>query len=203
MDAPCACGDCHRSQLDSTCCRGGLLRRSARIQPHADGADHISALPEDMLLQVLARIGCARAAAHTGLLSPRWRGLWTHLPVLTFHNIGPEPLHAALAQVARPAGSLRIRIPTHHLLLSARILELLHAIAALAPAELCVDVWEDTRGGQSFADDRRLPLPRFERTTSITLNFEPMFSRWLRLVAPSEGFLALEGLSILLQRRPW
>ncbi|PVH31481.1 hypothetical protein PAHAL_9G156000 [Panicum hallii] len=71
-----------------TCCRAGLLCRSTRIQRRGVGANHISALPDSMLLQVLVCLGCAR----------RWRGLWALLPELTFHNIGPEPLRSALAQ---------------------------------------------------------------------------------------------------------
>ena len=102
MAARGACGECHRLQLDSTCCRGGLHRRSTRIR-RGGGVDRISALPDDMLLQVLARLGCARAAAHTSLLSRRWRGLWARLPELTFHDIGPEPLRSAPRSPRSPA----------------------------------------------------------------------------------------------------
>ncbi|KAG2547236.1 putative F-box/FBD/LRR-repeat protein At1g22000 isoform X1 [Panicum virgatum] len=192
MAARGACGECHRLQLDSTCCRGGLLRRSTRIRRGGGGGvDRISALPDDMLLHVLARLGCARAAAHTSLLSRRWRGLWARLPELTFHDIGPEPLRSALAQVARPAGSLIIRFPNHHWLSSAGISELLRAIASLAPVDLDVHIFVDVsvRG-----DADPVELPRFERTTSMTLHFTPWFPR--KLLVPDEGFTALESLSL-------
>ncbi|OEL26308.1 hypothetical protein BAE44_0012677 [Dichanthelium oligosanthes] len=191
MAARVACGDCHRHH--SACCRAGLLRRSTRIRRRADGTDYISALPDEMLLQVLTRLGCARAAAYTSLLSRRWRGLWTHLPELIFHRIGPEPLRAALAQVARPAGSLKILFPRHHRLSSAVILELLHAIASLAPAELHAYIWEDL---SSRGNADTIELPRFERTTSITLEFDPRLPQWLKLLVPDEGFMALESLSL-------
>ncbi|KXG36237.2 hypothetical protein SORBI_3002G304801 [Sorghum bicolor] len=90
------------------CCRGGLLPHSTGlgcVLPDGE-EDRISALTDDILLQILARIGCARAAAHTSLLARRWRGLWAHLPAFTFHHIAPGSLDAALALVARPAPSL-------------------------------------------------------------------------------------------------
>jgi hypothetical protein len=59
---------------------GRRLRRSS--PPHgirSQRTDLICALPDEMLLQVLARLGCIRAAAQTSLLSRRWRGLWIGL----------------------------------------------------------------------------------------------------------------------------
>jgi hypothetical protein len=53
--------------------------RLRRTELHGGGADLISALPEDVLLEVLVRLRCARAAARTSLLSRRWCGLWTQL----------------------------------------------------------------------------------------------------------------------------
>ena len=92
--------------------------------PGGSGADHISALPDDLLLQILAGLGCARAAANTSLLSRRWRGLWTRSPQLIFHQITPEQLHA-LGQIARTAP---------------------RCSAPLAPAELSVDIHADMTG---------------------------------------------------------
>jgi len=64
----------------------GLLRRGTRLRRRADDEDHISALPDDLLLHILARLGCARAAANTSLLSRRWRGLWRRVPALRFDS---------------------------------------------------------------------------------------------------------------------
>ena len=38
MAARGACGECRRWQLDSTCCRVGLLRRGTRLRRRADGS---------------------------------------------------------------------------------------------------------------------------------------------------------------------
>uniref|UniRef100_N1R1H5 F-box domain-containing protein n=1 Tax=Aegilops tauschii TaxID=37682 RepID=N1R1H5_AEGTA len=78
------------------------------------GADLISALPTDLLLQVLVRLGCTRAAARTSILSRRWRGLWTRLPGLTFRDVAPGPLLAALSSLGPsgvPLSLLDIHIP--------------------------------------------------------------------------------------------
>ncbi|KAL6639245.1 hypothetical protein ACP70R_022975 [Stipagrostis hirtigluma subsp. patula] len=69
MATAAACRECRQYQASSSC------RESRRLRRCPDGADLISALPDDMLLEVLARLRCARAAAHTSLLSRRWRGL--------------------------------------------------------------------------------------------------------------------------------
>ena len=58
-------------------------RRSTRLRA---GADRISALPDDLLLLVLARLRCARAAARTGRISRRWRGLAARLREIVFRG---------------------------------------------------------------------------------------------------------------------
>ena len=67
-------------------------------------ADLISVLPEDLLLEILERLGSARAAAGTSLLSRRSRGLWTRLPNLTLslHDLPFGSLKAALNNTAPP-----------------------------------------------------------------------------------------------------
>ncbi|GJN32321.1 hypothetical protein PR202_gb20820 [Eleusine coracana subsp. coracana] len=82
MAAVGACDRCREDQLYLECCSGGILLGSARPGAHIpDGdEDRISALPDDMLLQVLSRLRWARAAAHTGLLARRWRGIWAAFP---------------------------------------------------------------------------------------------------------------------------
>ncbi|XP_037431778.1 uncharacterized protein LOC119298503 [Triticum dicoccoides] len=79
-----------------------------RHVPAGGGADLISALPEDLLLQVLVRLRCARAAARTGLLSRRWRGLWTRLPDLVFRDLALGPLLPALASLQLQAAMERL-----------------------------------------------------------------------------------------------
>ncbi|KAL6639333.1 hypothetical protein ACP70R_023063 [Stipagrostis hirtigluma subsp. patula] len=126
--------------------------------------DRIGALPDDLLLQILAGLDCARAAARTGLVARRWRGLWARLPELAFRDLNPGSLDAALAQVARPALSLlSIRFPDGQRLGSAAISSLLHAAAKLTPARFSIHVAGDPLTGE-------VELPCFNRTDSITLH---------------------------------
>ncbi|CAN6175388.1 unnamed protein product [Urochloa humidicola] len=133
------------------------------------GVDRISGLPDDLLLHVLARLRCACAAAHASLLSCRWRGLWKHLPELTFREISPGALDAALAQVARHTelsslSLLDIDVPPGHRLSPAAVSSLLRAAARLAPAELSFVAW-------GLPEDRHtaVEVPCFHRTTSVKL----------------------------------
>ncbi|GJN01753.1 hypothetical protein PR202_ga19045 [Eleusine coracana subsp. coracana] len=63
----------------------GERRRSKRRRKAtaAGGADLISGLGDDVLLRILGQLN-AREAVRTGLLSRRWRGLWTRAPALRF-----------------------------------------------------------------------------------------------------------------------
>nr|XP_051230208.1 uncharacterized protein LOC127348158 [Lolium perenne] len=72
------------------------------------GADLISALPDDMIIQVLVRLPCAGVAARTSLISRRWRGLWTRLPDLIFRDVVPGLLLAALSSLGPGAASLSL-----------------------------------------------------------------------------------------------
>jgi hypothetical protein len=156
-----------------------------------DGVDRISSLPDDLLLQFLCRLRCARDAARTSALSRRWRGLWRHLRGLHFREIAVDALGAALGQVARrPALSLlEIDLPEKHMIMDpARLSELLHAAARLAPANLVLTVWGHDK-------DRSVPfqIPRFDRATSMKL------TAYNLLLAPPAGgaeFPALERLSM-------
>ncbi|CAN6175426.1 unnamed protein product [Urochloa humidicola] len=193
MAAGVACDFCREDHLEMECCRGGLLPRSAAaglpalLLSDPDGEeDRISALPDDILHQILARLGCARAAAHTGLLARRWRGLWARLPELTFHCIAPGSLDAALAMVARPAPSLLdIHFFNHHSLEPARVSSLLRAAAALAPVEFVLHITGGIQPGP-------VELPCFNRTTSIKLDlYYVCFT-----LPPAGSFPALESLHL-------
>ncbi|XP_044982588.1 uncharacterized protein LOC123449428 isoform X1 [Hordeum vulgare subsp. vulgare] len=102
------------------------------------GADRLSALPDDMLLLVLARLRCARSAARTGVLSRRWRGLWAHLPDLTFRGVAPAQIEAALAGLAASpwvSNALDIEISPGHCGDDARLSSLQHAAATFSTEE--------------------------------------------------------------------
>jgi len=102
--------------------------------------------------------------------------------------ITPDQLHAALGRIVRPAGSLRIFLPSHHRLSTDRISSLLAATAPLAPTELAVEIHSGKRGSR---DEDAVELPCFDRTASLRLDFDQR----LRL-PPAGNFAALESLSV-------
>jgi hypothetical protein len=60
-----------------------IIKCPSKVRSSEDpGSDQISALPDDLLLLILARLRCALTAARTGILSRRWRNLWTLLSAL-------------------------------------------------------------------------------------------------------------------------
>ncbi|XBH96854.1 hypothetical protein VPH35_087161 [Triticum aestivum] len=69
-------------------------------------ADRISSLPDDLLHLVLLRLGCARDAARTCVLSRRWPRVCAGLPKpeldVTLHYVPLDWLEGALRRVAGP-----------------------------------------------------------------------------------------------------
>ncbi|KAF8759199.1 hypothetical protein HU200_010227 [Digitaria exilis] len=196
------CRRCHRNLPDCSCGAGARhSRRSARFrrdpEPEGDGADHISALHDDLLLHILARLGCTHAAARTGLLSRRWRGLWNRLPELVLREVEPGSLDAVLADVVArfrpqsrpqpPLSLLDVRSPHDHIFSSvAQITSLFDAAAALQPESLVVSV--------TAARPGVVTLPRLDHTKSITQDVCRV-----HLVPPQDqdgGMPALESLSL-------
>lgn len=161
--------------------------------PDGDEPDRISALPDEMLLQILARLRCARAAAHTSGLSRRWRGLWRHLRELSFRGMPADAIDAALDQVAGQALTfLEVDIPEEHRVLEhARVSALLLAAARLAPADLVFSLW-----GNAYDKDGDIPIEilSFERTTSIKLD---VMDHVLIPPAGAVEFPLLEKLSVV------
>ncbi|KAM0886177.1 hypothetical protein ACQ4PT_029867 [Festuca glaucescens] len=158
--------------------------------PDGDGSDRISALPDEMLLQILARLRCARAAAHTSGLSRRWRGLWRHLPELSFRNLSADAIDVALDQVAGQALTfLELDIREKHSVMDpVRVSALLHAAARLAPADLVFRLWGNCKDG-NFP----IEIPCFERATSVKLDVVGLY-----LIPPAGGveFPLLERLRL-------
>ncbi|XBI04437.1 hypothetical protein VPH35_132738 [Triticum aestivum] len=177
--------------------------RSSTQEPDGpgEGEDLISALPNDVLLLVLARLPCAADAARTGVLSRRWLGLWASLRQIVFRGVALPSLEEALGRVTPPAVSLlKIRVPikqqrgpvptaTEHRTDSAGvpINSLLRAAARLEPEKL------DFRLPAGLIDrSLAVDLPCFHRATSIALDLSPIT---LALAAGAD-FPALETLSL-------
>ncbi|CAL5062799.1 unnamed protein product [Urochloa decumbens] len=170
---------------------GARRRRWPGTHPYCDtdGVDRISGLPDDLLYQVLVRLRCARAAGRTSLLSRRWRGLWRHLPELSFREIAPGALDTALSQISRTElYLLDINVPNHHRYSAAGVASLLRAAARLAPVVLRLVVC-----GDIYDRDIPVEVPIFHRATSIELDAHNLY-----LTPPVQGceFPVLERLSI-------
>lgn len=166
-------------------------RHRRPFRSEGGGVDRISALPDDLLLQVLVRLRCARTAALTGALARRWRGLWRYLTELSFREIAPDAVEAALVQVASPTISLlEIDIPEEHRdqIDPARVSALLRTSARLAPTALVFTVC-----GNCKDDSIPIEVPVFHRATSIKLKVRNLY-----LAPPAHGleFPVLERLSV-------
>ncbi|WVZ50865.1 hypothetical protein U9M48_002076 [Paspalum notatum var. saurae] len=75
------------------------------------GEDRISKLPDELLHEVLVRLGSARAAARTSMVSRHWRHLWAHLPALSFdassEQAPPSPPRRPVRLLLRSSPTLR------------------------------------------------------------------------------------------------
>ncbi|XBJ24169.1 hypothetical protein VPH35_002111 [Triticum aestivum] len=178
-------------------------------------ADLISAVPTDLLLQVLVRLRCARAAARTSILSRRWRGLWTRLPELTFRDVAPGPLLAALSSLG-PAGAplslldIHVPEPQHKVPVDRgppwargrarrqsyrlqplhptnQVTMLLRAAGRLSPAAFCFSHLHELENPYVDVDLSSC----FRRATSIELDAE-----FICFPEPRSEFPALESLSL-------
>jgi hypothetical protein len=166
-------------------------RRPTRCKGSSGGddEDRIGALPDDLLLQVIERVGCPRAAARTGILSSRWRGLWTCIPrvTVTLDDIELCDLEAALARAAC-AGLHRLCIRDfgrHGEVTAFQVEAVLAAADRLSPVELCFWVCPWIRYSSSG-----VYLPCFSRATSIEIC-------GLRELTPAaSGLPALERLTL-------
>uniref|UniRef100_M8AJC3 F-box domain-containing protein n=1 Tax=Aegilops tauschii TaxID=37682 RepID=M8AJC3_AEGTA len=164
------------------------------------GVDLISALPDEMLLLVLVRLRCVRAAAQTSVLSRRWRGLWTGLTDLALRDLEPSAIEAALdlfnAALTRFTSSplvpiVDIRLSARH---AAHASSLLRAAVRLSPEELVFTLQGCYSGG-----GETVVLPYFHCATSIELD---MHSH--RIMPPEECYAgAFSALEELPSQAPW
>ncbi|KQK16762.1 hypothetical protein BRADI_1g30462v3 [Brachypodium distachyon] len=146
-------------------------RQCSLLAPGDGEPDRISALPDDLLLTILARLGCTSTAACTSVLSRRWSSLWTRLREVILHGVALQPLESVLNHVSPAVSLLEIHVPEDYSPDPAPVSSLLHAAVRLAPEELVLTL---------PARLVKIDLPRFHRATSITLT-----SRFLILRVPA------------------
>ncbi|XP_051181867.1 putative F-box/FBD/LRR-repeat protein At4g03220 [Lolium perenne] len=158
---------------------------------HSDGEiaappeDRLSALPVDILIDILLKLRDAAAAAQTSGLSRHWRRLWAQLPELFFHP------------ATRPNG-IRAAIESNELLALRRLeVKVIHptreSLAAWLPTaapRLSGDLRIIKAAGRSETEDEAaqgapLELPCFENATAIRLDLGN-----LALAMPPAGVFA-------------
>ncbi|XBI04424.1 hypothetical protein VPH35_132727 [Triticum aestivum] len=179
--------------------RSGRRTRSSQHQRGSScggGPDRISALPDDLLLLILARLPCITTAARTSVLSRRWSGsggLWTRLHEIVFRDVPFPSLEAALGRVGSPVVSLlEIRVPYHWspspVPDPAGVNSLLCAAARLTPEKFVFALPGNLNSWRSIDVD----MSSFHRATSIELDSCLLFLR----ASDSVYFPALETLSL-------
>jgi hypothetical protein len=164
--------------------------------------DYISALPDDLLLLILAGLGCTAAAARTSGLSRRWRGLWARLGDISLRDVAFESLAAVLSLVARPPASaislleIRVprqkrRVPREHWPVREDVASLARVAARLAPEMIVLAL--PPKG--SIPNPADFHLPYFCRAVSMVLESLPFVLR----ATPAAGgdFAALHTLRLL------
>ncbi|CAN6168105.1 unnamed protein product [Urochloa humidicola] len=140
-----------------------------------DGVDRISGLPDELLLDVLARLGCVREAARTSVLARGWRRLWTHLPGnLSFHVADPaDPANGARVLFHRNHRDVFISVGTK--IAAPSLTSVLRVAAQIEPAGLQVMMLRDGVSGVPFE------LPCFERAAWIEMSIYNQLSFTLPL----------------------
>ncbi|KAM3309860.1 hypothetical protein ACQJBY_030888 [Aegilops geniculata] len=170
----------------------GTAQSAGRRDPDADagagGEDLISALPDDMLVHILLKLGDAAAAARTNVLARRWRGLWALLPQLTFAD-GIEHHRVVPALAAHQVDLRGLRVDTRHASVEYLAVWLPIVARRLTGSMLLRVVWreDDADADGELEPEQRgaILLPCFQRATTVTLEFS-----FLRLVLPPSGVFA-------------
>jgi hypothetical protein len=161
------------------------------------GENLISDLPDEVLHVILVRLRSARAAAHTGVLSRRWRHVWPHMPELILDRETEavssasflDAVDGALAGCLAPSlERLSICMPASPLP-PGRATPWLRFAAERVAGELRLSVLP--RGGR--IEEAEVKVPVCVRAKAITLH--PENEWWLRL-QPAGSFAALTVLSI-------
>ncbi|WVZ83154.1 hypothetical protein U9M48_030327 [Paspalum notatum var. saurae] len=144
--------------------------------------DHISALPDDILLHFLLRLEDDAAAGRTSVLSKRWRRVWKLLPELRFRsNTDPRRVRAAVS--AHDADLHILDVKTLDAAPESMTACLRVAAARRLSGALFFDVEEQEQGQQ--ASGGAIELPCFDRATSLSLRLGSLY-----LALPAAGVFA-------------
>ncbi|KAM0883897.1 hypothetical protein ACQ4PT_031328 [Festuca glaucescens] len=154
------------------------------------GEDRLSALPDDVLIDILVLVDDAAEAARTSILASRWRRLWALLPELSFNFIGHHRIDAALAAHQVPDLSLLFVLTEDPY--PEFMSEWLPIAARALSGHIHLEVFRPE--AEPVAEERGdIDLPCFEKATSITLKLG-----FLGLALPSSGvFARLGGLQLV------
>ncbi|XBJ23194.1 hypothetical protein VPH35_001421 [Triticum aestivum] len=150
--------------------------------------DRLSALPDDVLLDVLLKTRNAADAARTSILSSRWRLLWAFLPELHFSDgIDPRRIRPALA--AHEAPDLRCLVA----IVRGASPKSMAAWLPVAVRRLSGDlVFHNTTSCGEWGRGA-FQLPCFENATALSLDLG-----FLVLAMPASGvFVRLTDLSLV------
>ncbi|KAK1279434.1 FBD-associated F-box protein [Acorus gramineus] len=88
------------------------MNMNMNMEGSRNNIDRISALPDNLILRILSFTG-TKSAVRTGLLSKRWRSLWTSVPVLDFDHQEfwyPDDFEKLIEQMVLDEG----RVPFFH-----------------------------------------------------------------------------------------
>ncbi|CAN6170623.1 unnamed protein product [Urochloa humidicola] len=151
---------------DSAANRGKLPSSGAG----AGGEDRLSALPDDVLVLILLRLGTTAEAARTSALSRRWRRVWVLLPELRFH-LAPDGhrIREVLLAPDVPPPLHRISVVTEDSApdsLGAWLPDAARRLSGDLVYHRIVPGKEDDEAGEGGA----IQLPCFEKATGIEIN---------------------------------
>ncbi|CAO1939346.1 unnamed protein product [Urochloa humidicola] len=181
---------------------GGIAAKRGKLSwsgAGAGGEDRLSALPDDVLVLILLRLGTTAEAARTSALSRRWRRVWVLLPELRFH-LAPDGhrIREVLLSPDAPPPLLRISVVTEDSApdsLGAWLPDAARRLSGDLVYHRIVPGKEDE--GEEYGEDAdgeggAIQLPCFEKATGIEINLG-----FLGLDLPFTGtFARLTGLTL-------